>query len=146
MFTTATTIIVALALAWALQYVLAFWQMRRFYGRIAELRRMGTVSIGVSGSYWRRRQYAVLVVDKNQRIVHVEQLSGWTVLAGLKPVQGLDGLPMSDLLEEGVELPVSHKLLLALQNAASYIRDGAKRTVKGIKSEENSAKVRMTAH
>ena len=122
MDTTATTIIVGLAIAWVLQYALAFWQMRRFYRRVAELRPYGQVSIGVAGSAWRRRQYAVLAVDTSQRIVHVAELSGWTVLANLKPVRGLDGRPMSDLFDDDLKLPVSQKLLRALRNAASYMK------------------------
>ena len=119
---TATLIIIGLAVAWGIQYALAFWQMKRFYRRIAELRRDGQVSIGMAGSSWRRRQYAVLVIDPGQRIVHVAQLSGWTIFATLKPVVGLDGRPMSDLFDEGAALPVGNKLLLALRNAASYIK------------------------
>lgn len=119
---TATLIIIGLALAWGIQYALAFWQMKRFYRRVAELRRDGQVSIGMAGSSWRRRQYAVLVVDANHRIVHVSQLSGWTIFATLKPVPGLDGRPMSDLFEDGAVLPVGNKLLLALRNAADYVK------------------------
>lgn len=122
---TATLIIIGLALAWGIQYVLAFFQMKRYYKRIAELRKKGKVSTGVAGSSWRRRQYAVLVVDANYRIVHVEELSGWTVFAALKPVKGLDGRPLSDLEDETLELPVSGKLLLALRNAASYLKEVA---------------------
>ena len=123
MDSTATIIILSLAAAWLVQYYLAWWQMRRFYKRIAELRRDGLVSIGMAGSSWRRKQYGVLVVDKADKIVHVEQLSGWTVLATLKPVPGLDGRPMSHLFDDDHKLPVSDKLLLALQNAASYVKD-----------------------
>lgn len=124
---TATTIIIALAVAWTIQYVLAFFQMKRYYSRIAQLRRLGTVSTGIAGSSWRRRQYAVLVVDVNHRIVHVEELSGWTVFASLKPVKGLDGRPMSDLTDDSITLPVSNKLLLALRNAVTYIQDAQNR-------------------
>ena len=123
MDSTATTLIVGLAIAWAIQYALSFWQMRRFYRRIAQLRRNGSVSIGMAGSAWRGRQYAVLVVDANRRIVQVEQLSGWTIWATLKPVRGLEGRPLSDLSDDDQELPVSPKLLLALRNAAGYIKD-----------------------
>jgi DNA-binding transcriptional regulator of glucitol operon len=122
---TATFIIIGLALAWGIQYVLAFFQMRRYYKRIAELRRLGKVATGVAGSSWRRRQYAVLVVDANDRIVHVEELSGWTVFAVLKPVKGLDGRPLSDLDDETLQLPVSEKLLVALRNAASYLKEAS---------------------
>ena len=133
---TATLIILGLSVAWMIQYVLTFFQMKRYYRRIAELRRLGKVSIGVAGSTWRRRQYAVLVVDANQRIVHVEELSGWTVFAGLKPVTGLDGRPMSDLDDDELELPVSEKLLLALRNAASYIKNSANRQGNAVTVDE----------
>lgn len=135
---TATFIVIGLALAWGIQYVFAFFQMRRYYGRIAELRRKGKVSTGVAGSSWRRRQYAVLVVDANDRIVHVEELSGWTVFAALKPVRGLDGRPLSDLDDESLKLPVSDKLLLALRNAASYFKEAANKAQAAAPGEDNS--------
>jgi DNA-binding transcriptional regulator of glucitol operon len=124
---TSTTIVLLLALMWALQYGLSFWQMRRYYRRLSELRREGMVWVGLAGSAWRRRQYAILVVSPDQRIVRVEQLSGWTVLATLKPVPGLEGRPVSDLVDEGVSLPVSGKLLLALRDAVKHMQAYAAR-------------------
>lgn len=126
---TAAVIIIGLAVAWTLQYILAFWQMRRYYRRLAELRKKGLVSIGMSGSAWRRRQYAVLVVNKldHEKIVCVEQLSGWTVMATLKPVPGFEGRPVNDLLDDNVALPVSPKLLLALRDAVKHLREHAER-------------------
>jgi DNA-binding transcriptional regulator of glucitol operon len=142
---TATLIIVGLALAWAIQYVLTFFQMQRYYKRIAELRRLGQVATGVTGSSWRRRQYAVLVVDANHRIVHVEELSGWTVFASLRPVKGLDGRPMSDLDDDTLTLPVSDKLLLALRNAASYIKDASNRAEARMSNDDGQLGQSMTA-
>ncbi len=128
-FGTASIIIIGLAIAWSLQYILAFWQMRRYYRRLAELRKKGLVSVGLAGSAWRRRQYAVLVVDKHDqnRIVCVEQLSGWTVMATLKPVPGFEGRPVSDLLDDDIQLPVSPKLLLALRDACKHLREYSER-------------------
>ncbi len=142
---TASLIILGLAVAWSIQYILTIFQMRRFYKRVAELRRLGTVSIGVAGSTWKRRQYGVLVVDVNHRIVHVEQLSGWTVLASLKPVAGFDGHPMSDLDDETVEWPVSEKLVLALRNAASYIKNAPNRTTAAAPADESQLSNSVTA-
>ncbi len=125
----ATLIILGLAGAWLIQYGLSYWQMRRFYGRIAELRRLGTVSVGMAGSAWKRRQYAVLVVDRQGRIVRAEELSGWTVLANLKPVEGLEGCTLDELADDAVQLPIAlnRKLLLALRNAASHIKAAEER-------------------
>ncbi len=116
-------IICLLAFVWLVQYGLTYLQMRRYYGRLAQLRRLGLVSVGMAGSVYKRRQYAVLVVNRNQQIVCVEQLSGWTVLANLRPVPGLAGRPVSDLTDDSIELPVSRKLLLALRDAVKHYRD-----------------------
>jgi glucitol operon activator protein len=142
---TATMIMVGLAVAWALQYALAFWQMRRFYRRVAEFRRHGQVSIGVAGSSWRGRQYAVLVVDASHRIVQVAQLSGWTIFATLKPVAGLDGRPMSELFDDGANLPVNKKLLLALRSAASFVKDAANKSAARAQAVENTLERSATA-
>jgi glucitol operon activator protein len=134
-----SVIVVVLVLAWVIQYLLSFWQLRRFYKRIHELRRYGSVWIGKEGSAWKGRQYAVLVVNKEKVITKVEQFSGWTVLAALKPVLGLEGRPISDLLDDSIELPVSKKLLLALRNAVKYIRETEERAAAKQRAElENS--------
>ena len=72
----------------------------------------------------------MVVVDKQKRIAKVEQLSGWTIWASLKPVEGLEGRPVSDLLDESVELPVPRKLALALRNAATYIQEAEQRAAE----------------
>ncbi|MGQ0600478.1 MAG: transcriptional regulator GutM [Anaerolineales bacterium] len=138
MSSTATVIILMLALMWALQYALSFWQMRRYYRRLAELRREGTVWVGLAGSAWKRRQYAVLVVDRDNRIVRVEQLSGWTVLAALQPVPGREGRPVSDLTDDTLPLPVSDKLLLALRDAVKHMQAYAKKKAAEAKADNGS--------
>jgi DNA-binding transcriptional regulator of glucitol operon len=119
---TATVIIIALAFMWTLQYLLTFRQMQRFYRRIARLRRDGVLSVGMAGSTWRRKQYAVLVVDQHYTIVHAEQLSGWTVFAKLKPIRGLAGQPMSRLWNDDLKPSMSSKLLRALRDASDHIQ------------------------
>jgi len=139
-------IILGLAIGWGIQYVLAYFQLKRFYRRVSELRRLGTVSVGKAGSAWRMRVYTVLVVNRERIIQHVEQLSGWTVLAALKPLPGLEDRPMSDLFDDSLILPVSPKQLLALRNAAEFIiqmddkkKQKQKETeVEEQESEENS--------
>ena len=120
MNSTVTVIVLGLAIAWSIQYIFAFWQMRRYYRRLSQLRRAGQVWVGMAGSAWKRRQYAVIVVDQNERILHAEQLSGWTVLASLKPIPGLAGRPVSDLLDDEIRLPLSKKLMLALRDALKH--------------------------
>lgn len=139
MTATGTTIALLLAFMWALQYGLSFWQMRRYYRRLAELRREGLVWVGMAGSAWRRRQYVALVVNPEQRIVRVEQLSGWTVLATLKPLPGLEGRPVSDLLDDQQTLPVSPKQLMALRDAVKHMQaHAAKKAAQAAAQAEES--------
>ncbi|MFN8473517.1 MAG: transcriptional regulator GutM [Anaerolineae bacterium] len=123
-----TIIIIAFVILWFVQYLLTMWQIKRYNRRLGQLRKFGLVSVGKAGSAWRRRVYGVLVVDKRDRIVRVEQLSGWTVFAQLKPVSGLDGRPMSDIMNDSVLLPVSPKLRLALKDSVGYIQMSRKRS------------------
>ncbi len=126
MFLNSTTalLILGLGIAWCLQLFLSLWQMRNFYGRVTALRKQygGITSIGLEGSSWKRRQYAVLVIDENKRILAAEQLSGWTIFASLKPVEGLTGRTLAELCDDNVTLPISNnkKLLLAFRNAAKH--------------------------
>lgn len=114
-------LVVGLALTWFLQLYLTSLQMRRYYGRIAALRREGQVWVGLAGSAWRRRTYAVMVVGPDRRVQRVEQLSGWTVLAKLKDVPGVAGYTVEEIADDSVALPVPKKLREALKHAVSLM-------------------------
>ena len=114
-------LVVGLALTWFLQLYLTSLQMRRYYGRIAALRREGQVWVGLAGSAWRRRTYAVMVVGPDRRVQRVEQLSGWTVLAKLKDVPGVTGYTVEEIADDSVALPVPKKLREALKHAVSLM-------------------------
>jgi DNA-binding transcriptional regulator of glucitol operon len=137
---TATMIIFGLAGAWLLQLFLSYFQLRRFYARVSSLRKTGNlVSIGVAGSAWKRRQYAILVVDPQTDVIRqTEQLSGWTVLASLKPLHGLEGMTLQDLLDEEKPLPkhINRKLALALRDAAKHIEEHKKKRKKEVLPEQ----------
>jgi DNA-binding transcriptional regulator of glucitol operon len=88
-------IFLVVAVVWALQFGLAYWQLQRFHRRIAELRRYGRTSVGVSGNRWRGRTYGVLTVDPQGTIRRAEVFAGVTVFSQLKPVASLEGRPLS---------------------------------------------------
>lgn len=132
-------IVISLAVAWLLQYGLAFLQLKRFYKRLYQLRRFGSVWVGKYGSAWKGRTFAILVVTKDRHISRVEQFSGWTVLANLKPIEGLEGRPIADLTNDSIQLPVSHKLLLALRSAVSFIEIADQQSAERAKEAENAS-------
>ena len=90
-FSTGAILMIAILSAWVLQFVMSFFQMRRFYGRVSLLRKDGLTAIGMSGSVYKRRLSTVLTVDEEDTIKHAEQLYGWTVFTRLRPVEGLVG-------------------------------------------------------
>lgn len=103
---------------WLIQFGLAYWQMRRFYQRMITLRQSGLTAIGLSGNRYKGRAYAVLTIDEDDRIIHAEQFSGWTVFAQLKPMPQLIGMSLQELLNNEAHLPISKKLRPAFANAA----------------------------
>lgn len=116
---TGTILIILLAAAWLAQLGLSLWQTRRFYRRVSALRRHGIVSIGLSGSNWRGKTYAILAIDEDDVIRRAEQLSGFTVFAVPKRVPSLEGHPLSSLLESDRRVfGLTKKAYEACSNAA----------------------------
>ena len=112
-----TWVIVGLAVAWFLQLVLSTRQLRRFYARFNELRKSGRCAIGMEGSIYRRRVYAIVVANDDDRVTHAEQLSGWTVFAQLRPVESLVGRSLQETAN-GQIAGVPPKIGRAFQKAA----------------------------
>ncbi len=106
--------------------------MRRFYRRMTELRKGGLTAVGLNGDRYKGRAYAVLTIDENERVVHAEQFSGWTVFARLRPVPGMAGLNLADVLANDTRLPVSKKLQTAFVNAARDLREAREKQIKPI--------------
>jgi len=96
-------LLVLLVGAWLLQAALAYWQAKRFYGRLSVLRRKGRCAVGRAGNKYRGKVFGVLAVDEAGIILNAERLSGLTVFARLQPVARLVGLPVSDLLSRQIE-------------------------------------------
>ena len=104
-----STLIIGFVIAWVIQFVMTYFQMRRFNKKLSQFKKLGTTAVGMSGSMYKRRTYGVLVIDKNEKNLHAEQFSGWTVFASLKPVQELEGLTPADIMNESLELPITKK-------------------------------------
>jgi glucitol operon activator protein len=125
-----STIIIAFVLAWVIQFVMTYFQMRRYQKRLNELRKEGTTATGMSGSMYKRRAYGILVIDDDEKVLHAEQLSGWTVFASLKPVNELVGLTTKDIIDDSVELPISKKIRSAFKNAVEQIEKAKKKALE----------------
>jgi DNA-binding transcriptional regulator of glucitol operon len=112
--------------AWAVQFLLSYWQLRRFHGHLAQLRKLGRCSVGMCGDRWRGRTYAILVVDEHNQVRHAASFSGWTVFSSPRPVAGLDGMRLGALLS--AQTPLAHlrrSQWQALQQAAQFLETAA---------------------
>jgi DNA-binding transcriptional regulator of glucitol operon len=117
-------VLVALVGAWMVQIVLSSNQMRRYHRRSQKLRRLGTyMSTGVAGTMYRRKVYGLLVVDADHKVVAAEQLSGWTVIARLKPVPQLVGLDIGVVGKGDPPAGVTKKQWAAFDHSAGFVRD-----------------------
>jgi glucitol operon activator protein len=113
----------ALGLAWILQFFLSIRQMRRFYRRVAELKRMGRATIGVGGGTYRGRAYAVVVADPAGRVLTAEIMSGFSVFAGLRPMPEVKGWNLKALCD-APPASLNAKQKAALCQAASKFQQG----------------------
>jgi hypothetical protein len=98
--------------------------MRAFHKKSQQLRRMGThMSIGLAGTTYRRKVYAALVTDADDRVVAAEELGGWTVFAGSRPVPAVVGLTLEEVGKGEPPAGVSKKTWASLDHAAGFIRN-----------------------
>lgn len=117
------TVLILLVGAWLLQIVLSSFQMRRFHRKSQQWRREGSaMAIGLSGTTYRRKTYAVIVSDHDGRVVKAGRLSGFTVAARLKPVDEVVGISVFDVGRGDPPANVDHKTWAAMDHAAEFIR------------------------
>lgn len=135
----ATTIALLLVLvgAWLLQIFMSSWQMRRFHRRSQEMRRTGTnMAVGLTGTTYRRKTYAVLVTDLYQQVTAAGWLSGFTVFADMKELPQLEGMHLDEIGRSEPPDGISPKTWNALDHAAGFIRNKLAKSSTGTDEQE----------
>ncbi|MDJ0756562.1 MAG: transcriptional regulator GutM [Ardenticatenaceae bacterium] len=120
-------VIVLLVVSWLIQFGFSYYQMRNYSQRLSILRKDGLMSVGKGGGQYKGRAYGVLVVDKNQKVIHAEKLAGATVFAKLRPVPHLVGRTAAEIAAEDTDLGLSKKLTEAFRFAANEILQADKK-------------------
>lgn len=110
-----------IAVLWLAQFAMAWWQLRRFHMRIAELRKTGRTAVGLKGNRLSGRTYAVLTVDTHGIIQSAEVFDGWTIFSQLRPVAWLQGQPMGVLQAAEPRAGIRKAQWEALQHAAGFL-------------------------
>jgi DNA-binding transcriptional regulator of glucitol operon len=96
-------VFVLIAVAMGLQLMLTARQAMAFTRAVHELRRSGTVAIGLHGRrWWGRKVYVALAVDPESIVARAIRLRGITQFAHAKPAPHYTGLTVSYLAGQGV--------------------------------------------
>jgi DNA-binding transcriptional regulator of glucitol operon len=111
-----------LVIMWALQFGLTYVQMRKYTKRLKIIRQDGLTAVGMSGNKYKGRTYGILTIDDQDQVIHAEKMSGWTTFSNLRPVPGLVGMSLEEIIIGEADLPVSKKLKAAFQNAAKDLQ------------------------
>jgi glucitol operon activator protein len=126
---------VFLAVMWAAQFGLSYYQLRRFNRRILEVRKWGKTAVGLSGDRYRGRSYAILTIDESGRVVNAEYFGGSTIFARSKPAPAVVGLTIDQILTQPDALPVTKKERLAFVSAATYLKEALEKGATQVMSE-----------
>lgn len=77
------------ALAWILQGVLVYFQIKNFQNKIRELRKKGKVGVGIVKGRFGRGVIVILSIDNENIISDAQIMSGTTVFARFVPFNAL---------------------------------------------------------
>ena len=113
--------IAALVFVWVLQSIFVFFQARAFARRITQLRHEGRLAIGLGRSRFRVRLFAIVVVNREDRVVKVETLSGWSVFARPRLLPRYAGLPVAELPQAVRAQKASRQLQGAIDQAVKAL-------------------------
>jgi glucitol operon activator protein len=94
-------IIIALAIGWVLQLLLAYRQARSFNRRVRALRSVGETAVGRAGSRSRGVVFAAIAADPAGVVRAAEVLKGVTVFARPRPLPQIVGKEVRALAETG---------------------------------------------
>lgn len=119
----AAVLIGVIVLLWILQLVLSYRQATGFGRRIADMRRRGTVAVGLGRGRFRSRTYAVVSVGRDDRVVGAEVLRGWSTLSKPKPIPDLCGLSYERLCGTPAVADFDAALRAALCQVVATVRE-----------------------
>lgn len=115
------TLIIAVGIAFFLQGILSFLQMRQFSDEFIKLRRKGKVACGRKSGGFHAGAIVMFRIDDEGIVQEAKVLEGVSVLARVKPLEGFQGRYVGELTEE--DGPRNHRnLRKAIADAALTYR------------------------
>lgn len=95
---TTNTLILIAVVAWCLQIILGWWQVKRFNQAFEQLCKLGTVGIGRSQGRFKPKVVVAIAFDKNQQITSALLMKGYTVFARPQAIPALLGLQRQQIV------------------------------------------------
>jgi glucitol operon activator protein len=117
-------VILLLAIAWILQIVGTYFQMRHYreiLGGITRESSAGFVGVGNAKATFGKGVILILVADENDVVRRALRMRGMTVFARFKEAADLAGLSLDELRAEQREGPYDKSTMLAASRAVEQI-------------------------
>ena len=115
------SILVVVGIAFAMQAILGFFQMRNLTDEFIQLRRKGKVAFGRKSGGFRAGAVVMFRIDEDGIIREGKKLEGTTAFARVRPLEGFEGRYVGSLKKE--DGPARHKnLCKAIEDAALTYR------------------------
>ncbi|UTR13793.1 transcriptional regulator GutM [Salipaludibacillus sp. LMS25] len=93
-------LIVMMGLAWLIQSVFGFMQIKHFNRKYAELRSLGRVAIGKRTGMFRAGTVVMFAIDKQNTILRAAKMQGVTVFSRVKDLKGFEGKNLLKISEK----------------------------------------------
>ncbi len=117
-------VILLLAVAWILQIVGTYFQMRHYrevLGRITREGGEGYVGVGNAKATFGKGVILILVADENDVVTRALRMRGMTIFARFEEVPDLARMSLDELRLEGREGPYDKSTMLAARRAVEQI-------------------------
>lgn len=113
--------LIVIGVAFVLQGLVNFFQMRHLTNEFIELRRKGKVAFGRKSGGFRAGAVVMFRIDDDGIVQEARKLEGTTAFAKVKPLEGYEGRYIGSLTKE--DGPEGHKnLCKAIEDAALTYR------------------------
>ena len=127
-------VILLLALAWILQIIGTYFQMRHYREVLRGITREGGegfVGVGNAKATFGKGVILILVSDGNDVVRRALRMRGMTIFARFKEAPDLAGMSLDELRAEGREEPYDKSTMLAARRAIEQI-DRIKQEKEGV--------------
>lgn len=81
-----------IGIAWLLQSVFGFLQIKHFNRRYSELRGLGRVAIGKKTGMFQAGTVVMFAIDKHNNILRAAKMQGVTVFSRVRELKGFNGI------------------------------------------------------